>query len=501
LSLGWSTIYQTVQKNYSYLAQASATTAAYLLNGVEIEKFQSDASYAQPYERMLEEISQAENLEYLYVYVPDTEKDTITFVIVIYGENSSSQATQERVSGTVISHSLSDLENAVWNTQESESIEETNNQYGDVLTSYSVVYDKSGNAMALVGADVSMEKALQTALSRYQMMVMAVTVSFVFVLGVLAIVLKKYVLKPAEIISHHMKNFVSDRQSGFEKIEVKGSDELAQMAQSFNSMAEEIDQYIKDITVLTEEKQRQETEIAIARNIQQGFLPEGHFKGSNIGLEAIMVPAKSVGGDFYDYFQLTDDTIFMVIADVSGKGITAALFMARAITVVRQYAKLGYSPAEILSYTNNALCSNNPEKMFLTIFVAIYNCKTHLFTYANGGHNPTFLLSDTIKTLHDAQGMIVGIFENENYQESQIVLKDKETIFMYTDGVNEAENSKEEFFGMSRLKALLKREDQEQCVNTIFEAIQEFSQDAIQSDDITMMAFSVYSESESGNPF
>ena len=139
--------------------------------------------------------------------------------------------------------------------------------------------------------------------------------------------------------------------------------------------------------------------------------------------------------------------------------------------------------------------------MFLTIFVAIYNCKTHLFTYANGGHNPTFLLSDTIKTLDDAQGMIVGIFENENYQESQIVLKDKDTIFMYTDGVNEAENSKEEFFGMSRLKSLLKKEDQEQCVNTIFEAIQEFSQDAIQSDDITMLAFSVYSESESGNPF
>ena len=501
LSLGWSAIYQTVQKNYSYLAKTSSTTAAYLLNGIELEKFQNDERYTKPYTTMLEKICQAQNLEYLYLYVPDIQRNTITFVTVVYGENSSPEARQERGPGTTISHSLSDLEKAVWNNQKLESIEETNNQYGDVLTSYSVVYDKMGKAIALVGADVSMEKALQTALSRYQIMVMAVTLSFVFVLGTLAIILKKYVLKPVEILSHHLKNFVSNRQSGFEKIEVKGHDELAQMAESFNCMAQEIDQYINDITVLTEEKQRQETEIAIARNIQQGFLPESHFEGLNISLEAMMVPAKSVGGDFYDYFQLTDNTIFMAIADVSGKGITAALFMARAITVVRQYAKLGYSPAEILYHTNNSLCSNNPEKMFLTIFVATYNCKTHSFTYANGGHNPTFLISDTLKTLDDAQGIIVGIFEDEPYQENQILLHDKDTIFMYTDGVNEAENSKKEFFGMSRLKSLLKKEDQEQCVKAMFEALQEFSQDTPQSDDITMLAFSVYCDREKENTF
>ena len=496
LGLGLSTVYRTVHKNYVAYAKSSAGVAADLLDGVDIQKLGTDESYAGYYRKILQELCWTNGLEYLYIYIPDTEQNTITFVMVLYGESSQSSAMTERVSGTVVEYVLSESERQAWSGGKAESVEETDNKYGHVLTAYSAVYDKYGNVIALAGADVSMNEAFQIFFERYRIMLGAVTVSFLFVLGTLAVILKISVLKPAKTISCRLKNFAADREAGFEKMEIKGSDEFAQMAGAFNYMAEEIDRYVKNINELTEEKHRQEAEISIAKNIQRGFLPEGHFQRQGIRLAAVMIPAKYVGGDFYDYFSLTENTVCTVIADVSGKGISAALFMVRAITVVRQYAKLGYSPSEILFHTNNALTANNPEQMFLTAFVGIYDSSAHKFTYANGGHNLPYLISDTVRVLDGAEGMTVGIFENEEYGEREIRVKDGDTVFMYTDGVNEAVGGKGEFFGIRRLEEILEKKNEEQCVETVLEAVKDFARDTQQSDDITMLAFSVSPDSQ-----
>lgn len=495
LGLGLSTVYRTVHKNYISYAKSSAAVAAELLNGVDMQKLATDESYAQYYRKILQELCQTNDLEYLYIYRPDTKRDSIAFIMVLYGENSQASAMIERVSGTVVHYTLSESERQAWNGSKVESVEETNNKYGHVLTAYSAIYDEDRNVVALVGADISMDKALQIFIERYRIMFGAVTISFVFVLGTLAAILKINVLKPAKIISGRLKNFVADREAGFEKVEIRGNDEFAQMAEAFNQMAEEIDRYVKNINELMEEKHRQEAEINVAKNIQRGFLPEGYFQKQGIKLKAIMVPAKYVGGDFYDYFSLTEDTICTVIADVSGKGISAALFMARAITIVRQYAKLGYSPSNILFYTNNALCVNNPEQMFLTAFVGIYDRNTHKLTYANGGHNHPYLISDTVRMLDGAEGMTIGIFEDEEYKEKEVCLKKGDTVFMYTDGVNEAVSCRGDFFGTNRLEEVLAEKNGEQCVETVLEAVKDFANNTQQSDDITMLAFSVLPDS------
>ncbi len=495
LGLGLSTVSRTVRQTYVSYAKAAAAVAAELLDGTDLERLQTDEAYAEPYQTVLQELCRANELEYLYLYVPDTERNTITFVMVLYGENSQPSAAEERVPGTVVQYTLTQSEYRAWSGGDAEDVEETDNKYGHVLTVYRAVCDGDGNAAALVGADVSMDEALHRVFLRYRIMLGAVTASFVLVLGTLAVLLKTSVLKPAEVISRRMRTFVTDRQSGFERIEVKGGDEFAQMARSFNSMAEEIDRYVESIQKLTEEKQRQEAEINIARNIQAGFLPEGHFDRPGLRLEGVMIPAKYVGGDFYDYFPLTQDTLCLVIADVSGKGISAALFMARAITVVRQYAKLGYSPAEILFHTNNALSANNPEQMFLTAFVGIYHSGERRLVYANGGHNPPYLISGTLRTLDGGRGMTVGLFEDEDYQEAEVSVRAGDTIFLYTDGVNEAVSREGEFFGIRRLEGILKQKDQERCVKTVLDAVREFARDTQQSDDITMLACCVLPES------
>lgn len=491
LMLGFSAVKTTVRRTYVYYASAAATVAADLLDGADLERLRTDEDYAQGYRFVLEDLSRTNDLEYLYLYTPDFERDTITFDMVIYGNGSHELAKSERVPGTVVPYVLTETERRAWNGQAAGDVEETDNQYGHVLTAYSAVYNTAKEAVALVAADVSLDEAIASFLKRYQMMVVTVAASFAFILVVLAVLLKARVLRPAKIISTQMRQFAADRQATFERIEVKGEDEFAQMATTFYQMTEEIDHYIKNINVLTEEKHRRETEIGIAGRIQQGLLPRADFEAGCIRLKAVMIPAQEVGGDFYDYFSMDDDLFCTVIADVSGKGITAALFMANAITVVQQYAKLKYSPSEILYRTNNTLCDSNPEQLFITLFVGIYDSRTRRFAYANAGHNPPYLISESegLKSLSGSRGMAIGIFGEETYGESTVELKDGDTVFLYTDGVNEAVGRDREFFGLKRLEQILSKQQKEQCVQSVLEGVRSFAQDTPQSDDITMLAF------------
>lgn len=489
LALGFSAVQETVRRAYLFYATSAATVAADLLSGADLEKLRTDEQYADQYRPVLEDLCRTNDLEYLYIYTPDIANATILFDMVVYGENSQNDARTERVPGTVVPYELTETEVQAWNGQEIQKAEETDNQYGHVMTAYSAVYDAEGNAVALAAADVSVEEALASFLHRYWMMAAAVIVSFVFILVILAFLLKVRVLKPAKLISTQMRQFATDRQSKLERLEIAGEDEFAQMADTFYQMTEEIDRYIDSINVLTEEKHRREAEMNIAGKIQQGLLPGKNDQAQGIKLEAVMIPAQDVGGDFYDYFCLDNNLFCTVIADVSGKGISAALFMASAITVVRQYAMQRYSPAEILYHTNNTLCGNNPEQMFITLFVGIYDSRTRTFTYANAGHNPPYFISDSLRSLSDSRGMAIGIFEDQVYKERAVALQEGDTVFLYTDGVNEAVGRDMSFFGLERLEQILERGDQEQCVAAVLQGVRDFAQDTPQSDDITMLAF------------
>lgn len=491
LALGFSTVHATVRRAYVFYATASVTVAADLLDGVDLEKLRADEAYADEYRPVLEDLCRTNDLEYLYIYTPNLENNTILFDMVIYGKGSQDLAKTERVPGTVVPYILTETEVRAWNGQETETVEETDNKYGHVMTAYRAVYDTTGKVSALAAADVSMDEVLASFWRRYRIMFVTIFASFVFILAVLTVLLKTRVLKPAKIISAQMRQFAADRQSTFEKIEIKGEDEFAQMADTFYQMTEDINHYIQNINVLTEEKHRREAEMNIAGRIQQGLLPEENFQIRDIRLNATMIPAQDVGGDFYDYFCLDDDLFCTVIADVSGKGISAALFMASAVTVVRQYAKLGYSPAKILFHTNNTLCCSNPEQMFLTLFVGIFDSRTQKFTYANAGHNAPYIISDRVRSLDDSKGVAIGIFEDEVYEEREVELKGGDTVFLYTDGVNEAVNRDRKLFGLNRLEQILEKKDQNQCVTSVLKGVRDFAQDTPQSDDITMIAFCI----------
>ena len=263
------------------------------------------------------------------------------------------------------------------------------------------------------------------------------------------------------------------------------------MANAYNVMIDDIENYIENIDKLNTEKHKQETELNIAKSIQSGLLPDGFCDIGGTLIRATMKTAKNVGGDFFDHFRLDDGRIFICIADASGKGVSAALFMSRAITILRQFAKIGYSPEKILELSNKTLCSYNPNMMFVTVFIGFYDPESKNFTYSNGGHNPPYLLSDELITLEDAKGAVLGVFDDEEYTSASVSLKTGDTLFLFTDGVNEAENGDEEFFGTDKLEEVLsslKDGERTHCVDRITQELEDFAGDAQQSDDITMIS-------------
>jgi sigma-B regulation protein RsbU (phosphoserine phosphatase) len=237
-------------------------------------------------------------------------------------------------------------------------------------------------------------------------------------------------------------------------------------------------------------------ELSIAHNIQISMLPPGARlfpERAEVHAHAIMEAAKDVGGDFYDAFFATPDRLFIAIGDVSGKGVAAALFMARTITQMRMEAVRKRSPSTILESVNRALCEGNDAGMFVTIFCGILEIDTGQFSFANAGHNPPVLLG--ADGGHDflpvKKGLVAGILNTSNYPTDTIRLQPGQSILLYTDGVTEAMNPCDQFYSEERFLDTVRTRvwrDPRELVETVRASIAEFTQTAPQADDITMLA-------------
>ena len=207
---------------------------------------------------------------------------------------------------------------------------------------------------------------------------------------------------------------------------------------------------------------------------------------------ASMDPAKEVGGDFYDFFLADDDHLCMVMADVSGKGVPAALFMMASKIILQNNAMMGKSPAQSLKDTNASICANNREDMFVTVWMGIMEISTGKLTASNAGHEyPILKHSDSrFELVKDTHCFVLGGMEDLNYKEYEIVLKPGDKLFLYTDGVPEATNSRNELFGTQRMLEALNREpdsEPEKILKVMRDYVDRFAEGAEQFDDITML--------------
>ena len=244
------------------------------------------------------------------------------------------------------------------------------------------------------------------------------------------------------------------------------------------------------------EKQRIEESLKLAADIQMGMLPStfpAFPERNDFDLFAGIIPAKEVGGDFYDFFLIDKKHLCFVIGDVSGKGIPAALFMALTKTQIKASSSRRRTPGDILFRANNDLCHENESSMFCTLFYGIMNTETGEVTYANAGHNPPYIIEKGVEPvqIESTGGIALGVMEEMEFESATFTVSKGDSIFLYTDGVNEAMNEVDEEYSYERLEDYLKENSTgsiTDMVNKNLESVKEFAGAAPQSDDITVLA-------------
>ena len=334
------------------------------------------------------------------------------------------------------------------------------------------------------------------------------TVAIIIIVVVTRIRLKKRVIRPIASISQAVEQYAKQRTEGntttscFSDLSINTKDELEDLAGTLTQMEHDLSEYEKDLKTAVAREERMNTELSVATGIQSHMLPDAKTSfpdRKDFSISASMTPARDVGGDFYDFFLIDDEHLGILIADVSGKGIPAALFMMSSMIVINNFACMGFSPAEVLRRSNEKICSSNVLDMFVTVWFGILDLKTGVVTAANAGHEYPALrgAGGDFELLHDKHGFVVGGMEGVRYKEYTFIMEKGGTLFLYTDGVPEATNASNELYGTQRMIRLLSSaEDQSpEGLDTALRAdIDKFIAGAPQFDDLTTLCVQYHPE-------
>ena len=516
----------TMDEHYKTLTSNLAKTAASQLDAADLlryydavkqigeyddEMYWTDEEYRADYdakanalkdERYFElldilfEIKDANGIEYLYVQ--KLEGDKSTYIM-------DADPTEDQCQlGTT--HEISGPSKEIEHPEYGIPAFISNDTYGWLCTSGEPVFDDDGKPVALVGVDISMNDIMKDRSDYLRNVMVFMAIAVIVLIAVILFGIVKALVKPINMLSEAALSFAEDRSgekkddSAISRLNIRTGDEVETLCDSIKQMERDINGYITNLTAVTAEKERIGAELNVATQIQADMLPRifpAFPERNEFDLYATMDPAKEVGGDFYDFFLVDDDHIALVMADVSGKGVPAALFMVIAKTLIKNRAQLGESPAEILKNVNEQLCEGNEAELFVTVWLAIIEISTGKGVAANAGHEHPALRRaggeyELVKYRHSPA---VATMEGVRFKEHEFELHPGDSLFVYTDGVPEATDASNELFGEKRTLAALNHNAKAtpaELLRNVREWIDDFVGDAPQFDDITMMAFSYF---------
>ena len=359
-----------------------------------------------------------------------------------------------------------------------------------------------GEVICYIMADVSIRELLvgmRTFVIWYFLAL--VVIMTVYILLVMRI-MKGRVIRPINLVADAAKKYASDKLEGvegeehFTNLGIDSGDEIEHLADTMAGMEKDLGEYVDHLMKVTKEKERIGAELSVATEIQAGMLPmifPAFPDRQEFDLYASMTPAKEVGGDFYDFFFIDDDHLALVMADVSGKGVPAALFMVIAKTLIKDQALMGeLSPGRILMQTNERLCESNTKELFVTVWLAILNVKTGEGMAANAGHEHPALrrAGEAYELQLYKHSPAVATMEGMRFREHEFVLHPGDSLFVYTDGVAEATNARDELYGTDRMIEALNEDPDaspEEVLVAVKRSVDRFVADAPQFDDLTML--------------
>ena len=367
---------------------------------------------------------------------------------------------------------------------------------GGYVTTSVPIRDSYNDIVAMLSVVKSMDEVLVLQ-TQYQHLVFLISIVIAVVFLVLyGLSLLLTIIRPVSIITQETDFFAQHGKLSGIIEKIRNKDEIGVLAKSVQKMSEDINKYIGELTTVTAEKERISTELSLGTKIQSDMLPKAYpaFPArTDFDLFASMDPAKEVGGDLYDYMLLDDDHLMLVVGDVSGKGVPAALFMVVAKTVLDAHATKMVSPAEIFEVTNNQLCHGNETGLFVTCWLGILTFSTGELRFVNAGHPcPVLYHKGEFSYVVTKPNFVLGGMEGLPYTEHTVMLERGDRIFIYTDGVTEATDANKVLFGEDRLLEAMKGTENLSAPDTLVavrQKIDAFVGEAEQFDDITMLDF------------
>ena len=493
-----------MEEQYSKLAFGQASIAAEFIDGDRVEHYyrsgEKDGYYDEVH-RYLLSVKERMGLKYFYVVVPEDEVMVYIWDAGIAGEDGVCDLgdTDAYYGGG------NELMHKAFAANAEQTILITNNdEYGYLASAYVAILTKAGTPVALASVDISMDM-IDAQIRQFLGLTLCATLA-VLLVSVFAYYyyVRRILIRPLSTLHHAAIGLVESKMEDLAsfKVEVNTGDELEELAHSFQYMVSELNEYIRNLSRVTAEKERIGAELDVARHIQASMLPcifPAFPERHEFDIYASMTPAKEVGGDFYDFFLVDDDHLALVIADVSGKGVPAALFMMISKTLLKSAAQSGLSPKAVLEKVNGQLCENNDAEMFVTVWLGILEISTGRMTCANAGHEyPAVMRRDgAFELLKDRHGFVLAGMEGARYREYELELGAGDRLLVYTDGVPEATDASGTLYGTERMLHALNAAKDGSCrqlLESLHRDVDDFAGGADQFDDITMLCIEMRSE-------
>jgi len=521
--IGYYRYTMVIEKIYNDKAYDVAHSAMEYIDNEKIEQYFSELRLAkndeerkavsekireeEDYKKVLTLLSVLrDNMGVNYVYVADlkdrrgTLTSTLTYLLDADKPDDEYPPFVPGDTGPMNESYREDLAYIYENGVRSDSYFYSHSAFGYNMSAIVPLKNADGKVVGILGVEISMENLQNTRLQYVLYVVLFSTLIATLVIIGALFALRKMLLNPINLIVGETRDFVSKEATVSDKLgKIKTGDEIETLAHGILKMEEDIHSYIENITSITAEKERIGAELTIATKIQLDMLPSifpPFPDRSEFDIYATMQPAKEVGGDFYDFFLIDNDHLGIVIADVSGKGVPAALFMVIAKTLINNRARQSEAPCDVFTNVNNQLLESNETSMFVTAWLGVLEISTGKLTYTNAGHNaPLMKRADgSFEYLEMECGFVLAGMPDFAYTQFEMTLEKGDILFLYTDGVTETINPAEALYGEERLRDTLnsqKNSKPEELLVKIKEDIDIFAENTPQFDDITMLAMKI----------
>jgi len=503
-TLGFLSFSDTIVSQYTESTRHMADTAASVINGDHIEAYKN-GEYTEEYRQTaarLDEDSRTMHVSLIYLIDVD-QSDYGRFVSIFNAVNNEVDNTKytpwelgyER---DTTNDEYREKYRLLYEKQETfQTVFRRSSSAGvhPHITSMVPVKDSTGEVKAILCMQRPISE-IENARRPYILIVVFSTIALCVLAGLLvSFFLRRRFVKPIRKVSEEAARFAKENTKGKDLAGISPYTELANLAGSIDTMETDMVKYMENLTAVTAEKERISAELSLARKIQANSIPTEFppFPDRDeFDIYASMNPAREVGGDFYNFFLIDEDHLGIVIGDVSGKGVPAALFMMVTNILISDRTQMGSTPGEILKFVNNSLCQHNKAEMFVTIWLAVLELSTGKLTASNAGHEYPVLkrAGGKYELYKDIHGFVVGGLDGMTYKEYELQLNPGDRVFVYTDGVPEATDVGNEAFGTRRMLEALNLDpdaDPEKLLKTVRGAVDGFVKEAEQFDDLTML--------------